>query len=301
MRTTSIALAATTALLTWACGGGEEAGRDDVADRMAEEHEGDRPVAAAAADGGTPQAVEGREVQYATVGGQEVTGYLAAPEGAPADVPGVIVIHEWWGLNDNIRAMADRLAGEGYAALAVDLYHGESATTPEGARELVGAVDEQDAKDNLRQAYDYLDERGAPRIGAIGWCFGGGWSLQTALLHPKELDADVIYYGRLITTPDVLEALEMPVMGHFGAEDSSIPPDAARAFERVLNQVGVTNHIYVYEGAGHAFANPSGERYVPEAARQAWERTRSFLAEHLKGGGAEEGMGEGSSAEMASR
>jgi carboxymethylenebutenolidase len=298
MRSTTTALAATTALLAWACGGGQESAQEDVMDRMSEEHEGDRPVAAAAADGETPQAVEGREVQYASVGEQEVTGYLATPEGASDDVPGVIVIHEWWGLNDNIRAMAEKLAGEGYAALAVDLYHGESATTSDGAMELVRSVDEQQAKDNLRQAYDFLEERGAPRIGAIGWCFGGGWSLQTALLHPKELDADVIYYGRLVTTPDVLAALEMPIMGHFGAEDSSIPPDAARAFERTLDQVGVTNHIYVYEGAGHAFANPSGERYQPEAAKQAWERTRSFLAEHLKGD-AGDGMEEGASGEMA--
>ncbi len=260
-----------------------EAGDDsgEYAAEMAEEHEGDRPVAGAAR-GGAVDSVQTRDVVYATVGGDEVTGYLATPAGASDTVPGLVVIHEWWGLNDNIRTMARKLAGRGYAALAVDLYGGRVATTSDSAMKLVQGVDDEAARANLRQAHAFLDERGARAVGSIGWCFGGGWSLQTALELPEQLDAAVIYYGRLVTEPSELEALAMPVQGHFGAEDNSIGLEQVRAFEEALGEAGVTNEIYVYEGAGHAFANPSGERYVEAAADTAWRRTTRFLAEHLK-------------------
>jgi carboxymethylenebutenolidase len=291
---TATAAATATLLLAAACGG-EDTGEETL-DRMSEEHEGDRPVEAAAGMGEAPDDVQGREVTYATVDGREVTGYLATPEDAADDAPGVIVIHEWWGLNDNIRTMAEKLAGEGYAALAVDLYRGDVASTPDSAGQLAGSVDEEQASSNLEQAHDWLEERGARRIGAIGWCFGGGWSLRTALLHPDELDAAVIYYGRVTDDASELEPLGMPVQGHFGSEDGSIPPEDARAFEQALNDAGVPNEIYVYEGAGHAFANPSGERYQPEAAERAWQRTTRFLAEHLKGEGS---MGSEAGGDMA--
>lgn len=281
--TTALALA----LAAAACGGGDADGGEDYAEEMAREHEGDRPVAAAAADGAPADSVETSTVTYATVEGQEVEGYLAVPAGASAEIPGVIVIHEWWGLNDNIRAMARRLAGQGHAALAVDLYGGAVASTPDSARQLVSSVDAPAARENLRQAHAWLAERGAPRVGSLGWCFGGGWSLQTALALPSELDAAVVYYGRPVTDPDRLAALELPVQGHFGSEDGSIPVEEVRAFQAALDSADVTNEIYVYEGAGHAFANPSGERYRPEAARQAWARTLAFLKNnlHVSGGG----------------
>ena len=266
-------------------GSGETDGqRGDYAAEMAEQHEGDRPVAAAAAGGAAGDSVRAREVVYATVDGGEVTGYLATPAGAADTVPGMIVIHEWWGLNDNIRTMARRLAGRGYQALAVDLYGGRVAASSDSAMKLVRSVDEGAARANLRQAHAFLEERGARAVGSVGWCFGGGWSLQTALELPGALDAAVIYYGRLVTEPSELEALAMPVQGHFGAEDNSISLEDVRAFEEALDTAGITNEIYVYEGAGHAFANPSGERYVEAAADTAWGRTTRFLAEHLKAG-----------------
>ncbi|MFW6175480.1 MAG: dienelactone hydrolase family protein [Acidobacteriota bacterium] len=276
----STAMIAALALVA-GCGGGE-ADDDTYADEMAREHAGDRPVAAASADGETVDSVETTEVTFATVEGGDVTGYLAEPAGASDSLPAVVVIHEWWGLNDNIRTMTRRLAGHGYAALAVDLYGGQVASTPDRARELVGSVDEEAARENLRQAHAWLADRGSPRVASLGWCFGGGWSLQTALLLPDQLDAAVIYYGRPVTEADRLSALEMPVQGHFGSEDGSIPVSEVRAFEAALDSAGVSNDIYVYRGAGHAFANPSGERYEEEAARQAWARTLDFLDRHLK-------------------
>jgi carboxymethylenebutenolidase len=135
----------------------------------------------------------------------------------------------------------------------------------------------------LKQAYQYLAQQQDEReIGVIGWCFGGGWSLETALALPQKIDATVIYYGRLVTDPQRLEKLDMPVIGFFGAEDNGIPREKVKAFEAALNEVGVTNSIYIYEGAGHAFANPSGTRYQAKAAEDAWQKTVAFLNEYLK-------------------
>jgi carboxymethylenebutenolidase len=273
----------------WACGGPRDArASDDGASRyqeqLATEHIGDRPAASPAARSLPRADVADTTVTYGDVDGRALTGYLATPRGGAAGGPALIVIHEWWGLNDNIRSMARRLAGEGYTALAVDLYGGSVAETPDQAMKLVRSVDEAAANENLRAAYHYLEGRGAARIGVIGWCFGGGWSLQTALLFPDSLDAAVIYYGHLVTDPEKLAGLRVPIQGHFGAEDSSIPLDQVHRFGAVLDSLGVPEHMYVYQGAGHAFANPSGTRYVEAAADTAWTRTLAFLAEHLKPG-----------------
>lgn len=179
--------------------------------------------------------------------------------------------------------MTDKLAGEGYTALAVDLYNGKVAESPDNARQYAGSVNDEEAIDNLTQAYEYLTgQENATNIGTIGWCFGGSWSLQTALAHPEKIDAAVIYYGRLTTDAEELKKLEMPVLGIFGAEDDGIPPEQVKEFESVLNEVGVTNSIHIYEGADHAFANPSGESYVEDAAEDAWQKTIAFFNEHLK-------------------
>lgn len=270
-------------LLLAACGGGEMSD-DEYAERMAREHQEDSPVPGAA---GSAELVEvaGESVGYAAVDGTTVNGYLALPSEEALGVPGIIVIHEWWGLNRNMRTMADRLASEGYAALAVDLYGGEVAEAPERARELMQRAmqDPAEAEENLRQAYTYLEERlQAPRIGVIGWCFGGGWSLQTALLMPEKIDAAVIYYGRLVTDPEQLDKLEMPILGIFGAEDEGIPVESVREFQSQLQELGKDATIEIYEGADHAFANPSGERFQAAAAADAWKNTVEFLAEHLK-------------------
>jgi carboxymethylenebutenolidase len=250
---------------------------------LAAEHAGDAPHASPAARSAVKAPIVESAVVYASVGGEEVRGFLARPEeteGAAA----ILLIHEWWGLNDNIRAMARRLAAEGYVALAVDLYGGAVATEPEAARELMGTAmaNPRAALENLRQAHRYLEsEHGARRTGSIGWCFGGGWSLQAALLLRGELDAAVMYYGRVETDRDRLALLETPLLGLFAGQDRAVSVESVRAFEKTLSELGKPAQIHVYEGADHAFANPSGTRYQPEAAQDAWRRTVAFFRETL--------------------
>jgi len=264
---------------------GQPSGDEEYAESMAEEHQHDAPVSNEGSETTPTRDVVSQDVAYATVEGTAVTGYLSRPAGAEGAIPGLIVIHEWWGLNDNIRAMTDRLAGEGYVALAVDLYGGQTAADPDGAQSLMQAAMQNvpAAEENLRQAFTYLkEEAGATRVGTIGWCFGGGWSLNTALLLPDQVEATVIYYGRVTDDRARLATLQMPILGLFGGEDQGIPVDSVKAFEEALDSLGKDAEIHVYEGADHAFANPSGMNYQPEAAGDAWQRTVAFLAEHLK-------------------
>ncbi|HEV7509251.1 MAG TPA: dienelactone hydrolase family protein [Thermoanaerobaculia bacterium] len=256
-----------------------------AAARMAQEHQHDKPSPTPAATQEPSHPVSGEEVTYAQVDGKPTRGYLARPKEAKGNLPALVVIHEWWGLNDNIRAMTRRLAGEGYQALAVDLYGGAVADTPDGAMKLMNGVmsNMAPAADNLKQAVTYLKGKGATRIGVIGWCFGGGWSLQTTLLAPADVKATVLYYGHLETDPAKLAVLKTPVIGFFGADDKSIPVDGIHAFEAQLKKQGTPVEVHVYDGAGHAFANPSGGSFRPEAAKDAWQRTTAFFAKYLKG------------------
>lgn len=258
---------------------------DDHARRMEHEHHDDTAAPSPAASFEPAQAVVDGDVVYARLGERAVTGYLARPKRGADRLPGLIVIQEWWGLNDNIRAMARRFAGEGYVVLAVDLYEGKSAATPDEASALAQAASKDPARllDNLKQAHEHLAKRqGADRIGVVGWCFGGGWALESALALGKKLDAAVVYYGRMKSDPKELEPLAAPLLGHFGALDTGIPLEGVRAFEAALGRLGKRATIYVYEGAGHAFANPTGSRYQEEAATLSWQRTVAFLAEQLK-------------------
>ncbi|MGV2828044.1 dienelactone hydrolase family protein [Myxosarcina sp. GI1(2024)] len=253
---------------------------------LAAAHQNDLPTPTAIAQVKPKVAVNAEGVDYATADGQIVTGYFVSPQDQAEPLPGIIAIHEWWGLNENIKAMARRLAGEGYQVLAVDLYGGRVAETPEKARQLTQIVSEnpQAARENIKLAYQYLvEQKQAPTMGSIGWCFGGSWSLQTALLYPKKLDAAVIYYGGQIgeATAEELAPLEVPILGIFGAEDSSIPVVTVEEFESTLDSLGVPTEFHIYENAGHAFANSSGDRYVPEAAERAWEETTEFLDRYL--------------------
>ncbi|WP_413161963.1 dienelactone hydrolase family protein [Capilliphycus salinus ALCB114379] len=258
----------------------------DLVTQMWRSHQQDLPISSPIIAVEPSQPVETQSVTYGNLNNQELVGYLARPTQADQPLPGLIVIHEWWGLNENIKMMTERLAGEGYLALAVDLYGGKVGDTPEQARELVTEArnNEQQLKNNIRQAYQYLEqEQNAPKIGSIGWCFGGTWSLNTALLFPKELDAAVIYYGGGIeTNPNQLKPLEMPILGIFGELDNNPSVETVRQFETALKNVGKSPEIYIYENADHAFANPSGTRYNAEAAEDAWKKTITFFNQHLK-------------------
>lgn len=254
------------------------------ADRMLLEHEG---------DSGTPSAgariLPGREVvaetlAYAEVDEELVYGHFVFPADMVNPLPGLIVVHEWWGLNDGVRAMADRLAAEGYIVLAVDLFGGKTAERPPEARELMLAALQKPelAEANLRQAYEFIrDTGGAPRIGSLGWCFGGAWALNTALLFPDELDATVIYYGQVTDDQNRLAPLEVPILGLFAENDRGIPLETVRSFEQALRSLEKNFQIEIFPDVGHAFANPSGASYDADAAQRAWELTTRFLKEHL--------------------
>jgi carboxymethylenebutenolidase len=251
----------------------------------AAEHQHDAPTPTPATEVAPAVPVLEQELAYGERQRSNLVGFLAMPQDAAEPLPGVIVIHEWWGLNDNIKAMTRRLAGEGYVALAVDLYGGATAETPEAAQALMAALvaEPEGARQNLTQAYNYLEKYAlAPRIASIGWCLGGGWSLQTALLYPEALDAMVMYYGQVLTDRDRLAPLNVPVLGFFGAEEESIPVREVQQFRATLQELGKNAEVLIVPRADHAFANPSGGNYNEQAANEAWATTLAFLSRHLK-------------------
>lgn len=258
--------------------------RDTLA-RTAEAHAHDVPVATPAATTPPAAAVGGRTVVYGKVDGSPVSGFLVRPKKADGPLPGLIVIHEWWGLNDNVRDEAARLAAEGYVVLAVDLYAGKLATEPRDAMKLSQALtaNPRPAEQNLHAAYAYLDKiEGAARIGTLGWCLGGRWSLRTAIILPTQVDATVIYYGTVKADEADLARLQMPILGLFGSKDRVVPVPTVTAFEATMRRLGKDIDIRMYEGADHAFANPSGTAYEAVPAEDAWRLTTAFLREHLK-------------------
>ncbi len=258
------------------------------ADAMTREHAGDSARPSRGALTAPSGAVISETLPYAESGDELVYGYFVAPSDMFEPLPAVIMIHEWWGLNDNIRAMADRLAAEGYIVLAVDLYGGKTASTSAEARNLMLSVveDPETANANIRSAYEFVEATaGAPRIASLGWCFGGSWSLNTALLFPDELDASVIYYGQVTADEEKLRPVNTPILGLFAADDSGIKVSSVEAFEAALKRLRKDYKIHIYPGVGHAFANPSGNNYDEAAAADAWQRTLKFLDLHLSASG----------------
>jgi carboxymethylenebutenolidase len=228
-------------------------------------------------------AAQSKTVGYKS-GDETVQGTLYTPSGK-GPFPGIIVIHEWWGLNDWVKEQAAKLADQGYVALAVDLYRGKVATTPEEAHEIMRGVPEDRARRDLHAAFDFLSSQAEvrkDRIGAIGWCMGGGYALDVALEEPT-LAADVVNYGHLATDPQSLQRINAPILGLFGAQDRGIPPADVHKFEQALKQMGKTIEVEIYEDAGHAFENPNNTTgYRAADAADAWRRTADFLASTLK-------------------
>ena len=218
-------------------------------------------------------------------GDETVSGFLVRPDGkAPA--PAVVVIQEWWGLNDWIKDQARALAKEGYVALAVDLYRGKVATKQEDAHQLMMGAPRDRAIRDLRAAYAYLQGRSdvkKDRIGSIGWCMGGMYSLALSVEEPT-LAAAVAYYGAPPTDASALAKIKAPVLGNYGAEDKGPSPEQVHAFESAMKAAGKSVDVKVYPGAGHAFANVNNpwKGYREDAAKDAWARTTAFLAKYLK-------------------
>jgi carboxymethylenebutenolidase len=224
-----------------------------------------------------------KDVSYKS-GDETVKGILYTPEGK-GPFPGIVVIHEWFGLNDWVKEQAAKLAGEGYVALAIDLYRGKVAANGEEAHELMRGVPEDRAKRDLEAAFQFLASQPnvkKDRIGAIGWCMGGGYALDLALEEPK-LAADVINYGHLATDPAALSKINAPILGLFGALDRGITPADVKAFGEALDKLGKKGDITIYPDAGHQFENATNkDAYRPADAADAWNKTVNFLASTLK-------------------
>ncbi len=201
-----------------------------------------------------------------------------------AGAPGIVVVHEWWGLDAQIRDIARRLSREGYVAIVPDLYHGQVATDPEVAHELSRGLDDQATLATLGAAAAWLRARpdaAKAKNGVVGFCLGGGLAQRLALARP-DLAAAVMFYGGPETDPQALRSLHAPLLAHFGATDKGIPLARVDELKRGLKAAGKVGEVYVYPGAGHAFMNEARPSFHVDAARQAWARTLAWLQRYLK-------------------
>jgi carboxymethylenebutenolidase len=228
-------------------------------------------------------AADSRPVSYKS-GDETVNALLYTPPGK-GPLPAIVVIHEWWGLNDWVKEQASKLADQGYVALAIDLYRGKVATTPDEAHELSRGLPQDRATRDLLAATSYLRSQknvDPKRVGSIGWCMGGGYSLDLALSDPQ-LKAAVINYGHLATDDATLKRINAAILGIFGGQDRGIPVADVSKFRTELKALGKTVEIHVFDDAGHGFENPNNKQgYVASAAAQAWKLTVDFLAQYLK-------------------
>ncbi len=228
-------------------------------------------------------AADGKPVSYKS-GSETVNALLYTPHGK-GPFPALVVIHEWWGLNDWVKEEASKLADQGYVTLAIDLYRGKVATTPEEAHEIMRGVPEDRANRDLLAASSYLRSQknvDPKRVGSIGWCMGGGYSLDLAILDPQ-LKVAVINYGHLATDDATLKKINAAILGIFGGQDKGIPPDTVKQFESQLHALGKVAEIHIFPDAGHAFENPNNKQgYRAGDAAQAWKYTVDFLAKYLK-------------------
>ena len=222
--------------------------------------------------------VKTETVTYKSVS-EQVKGFLALP-GTPGKHPGIVVIHEWWGLTPWVKEQAEKFAAHGYVALAVDLYRGKSTDDPAVAHELARGLPQDRAIRDLKAGFDYLASRPdvIPRkIGSVGWCMGGGWSLDLAENEPS-LAACAVNYGALPTDANTMARIRAPVLGNFGALDRGIPPSAVEAFVKAMKAQGKHADAKVYPDCGHAFENPNNKQgYRAAAAQDAWNRMIAFF------------------------
>ena len=216
--------------------------------------------------------------------GHTVQGYLAIPQSGSGEGPGVVVIQEWWGLVPHIKDVCERLASEGFVALAPDLYHGHSASEPGEAQKLMMSMKMDEAARDMGGAVQYLIDHDATEgetVGSVGFCLGGGLSLYLATLRP-EVDACVVYYGVLPGVQPDLSQVRGAVLGHYAEHDDFASPAAAQELKSRLETQGVPVEFHQYDGTSHGFFNDSRpEVYNPEASRRSWDRTLAFYRERL--------------------
>ncbi|MDR3749703.1 MAG: dienelactone hydrolase family protein [Acidobacteriota bacterium] len=240
-------------------------------------------IGAIAALAVTMLAAEPRPVSYKS-GDETVNAVLYTPQGK-GPFPALVVIHEWWGLNDWVKEQASKLADQGYVALAIDLYRGKVATTPDEAHEIMRGVPQDRADRDLLAASSFLRSQknvDPKRVGSIGWCMGGGYSLDLAINDPL-LRVAVINYGHLATDDANLKKIHAAILGIFGGQDRGIPVADVQKFESQLNKLGKTVEIHIFPDAGHGFQNPNNKQgYRAEDTAQAQKFTVAFLAEYLR-------------------
>jgi len=212
-------------------------------------------------------------------GGGEVKCIIALPAKLPA--PTVLLVHEWWGLNDQIKSVAVEFAKQGYMAVAIDLYNGQATSNSATARRLMRNVDEDLATKQIKAMADWMraHKNSTGKVGTIGWCFGGGWSLNCSIATP--VDATVIYYGHVKRSAEQLASLKGPVLAHFASKDKWINKPMVEDFEAEMKKAGKTDLTVHWYEADHAFANPSSARYDQKDAALAWQRTLEFYKKHL--------------------
>lgn len=232
---------------------------------------------------GDAQDVMDEDVTYPDRDGEELTGYMAWPGSAvETPVPGLIVLQEWWGLNEHIKDVTRRFAAQGYVALAPDLYHGTVATEPDEARKLVMALDMPKAVAEIGQAIDFLLAQASVRgekVGIVGFCMGGRLVLSSAATLDT-IAAAVPYYGSPLTAEESA-TVKAAVQGHYGSADGGIPVSGVEAMGAAMEAAGIESEFYIYDGAPHAFFNDTAASYRPEAAQQAWERTLAWFEKYL--------------------
>ena len=218
-------------------------------------------------------------------GSETISGYLATPEG-PGKKPAVLVIHEWWGLNDFAKGKADGFAKQGYIALAVDLYRGKVTDNPDTAHQLARGMPNDRALRDMKAAVAWLRARpdvDGAKVASVGWCMGGGLSLDLAVAEPT-LAGAVIYYGHLMTDPATIAALKVPLLGNFGGKDEGIPVKDVQAFEAAAKKAGKSVDFKIYPDAGHGFASSKDPKvFRPADAKDADARTDTFFRRVLKG------------------
>jgi carboxymethylenebutenolidase len=224
------------------------------------------------------------DIEFPTDAGTS-PGYLAAP--ADERGPATIVLQEWWGVDEHIRSVCDRLAAEGFYALAPDLYRGETTAQPDEAQQKMMALNMDEAEKEMRGAVDYLAShpKCTGQVGTVGFCLGGGLSIWTASVNDKVGAAVTFYYVMPHGKPDLSKLAGKPVLGHFGQSDDFVSVDDAKSLQQELNRAGAEAVFHFYEGAGHAFFADHNRlgTYHPEHSESAWDRTVDFFKRHLNG------------------
>jgi carboxymethylenebutenolidase len=244
------------------------------------------PAAGATISAAEPAHIEitHADVQYALINGKLIYGYLSQPARQQKDAPGLILIHMWWGLNEHMRNMADRLARQGYVVLAVDLFNGHTTRDPREAGHLADIADANSiaSLSNLEQAVSYLTtQQHVGNLGVVGWSFGGGWAFKIASDLPQDFNALAVFYAPPYTEPAQFASLRMPILAFFGGLDPFVPPEVVAKFQWAASLASATVTIHIYPDASAAFDDPDSTAYNQRDADDAWRQLDAFLASNL--------------------